>query len=320
MNKIIPQWIKTDKEKFPKGNWFVEFFTKGEFHAHQIKRIIESYRTEFQTATLVETYSFGKVLIIDRETQSSELDEFIYHQALVIPAILIHPKPQNFAIMGGGEGATLREILSYKNTKKVIMVDIDHNILKFARKYLESWHKGSFNDERTVLLVQDAKKFIEKTTLKFDIIYSDLPSPIEEGPAYSLYTIEFYKKLKEKLNEDGIFAMQAGPGHLLQLELHCALYHTLSKIFKYVGSYNFFIPSYDMPWSYIIASDKDIFNLDKKKIKDKLNKDFSKEMELIDESVMQNLFNLPLYIKNKIKNNKKFITEKKPFFFSTSRY
>lgn len=316
---IRPKWIKTDRERFPKGDWFVEFFTKGEFHAHQIKKYLESYKTEFQTATLVQTYSFGKVLIIDRETQSSELDEFIYHEALVIPAIIYHQKPENFAILGGGEGATLREILNYKKTEKVVMVDIDHNIIKFAKKYLHSWHMGSFEDKKTILLIQDARKYIENSKIKFDIIYSDLPSPIEGGPAYKLYTVEFYKKLKKRLNPDGIFAMQAGPGQIHQLELTGALINTLSSVFKNVKVYSFFIPSYDMPWNYIMASDIN-FSKKQQEIKKIINSDFVKKPELIDEKVIDGLFNIPLYMRKNFEKNKKKITEKKPVFFSTSRY
>lgn len=316
---IKPKWIKSDKEKFPKGNWFVEFFTKGEFHAHQIKKFLASYKTEFQTATLVETYSFGKVLIIDRETQSSELDEFIYHESLVIPAILLSQnKPKVFAILGGGEGATLREILNYRPTEKVIMADIDHNILKFARKYLHKWHKGSFDNDKLVLLAQDAKKFIENTKIKFDIIYSDLPSPIEGGPAYQLYTLEFYKILKQKLNDNGIFALQAGPAHILQLEMHCALYHTLKNIFKNVLSYISYIPSYDMPWSFIIASDSDI--RPQKEIVEKHSSEFIEKFRYIDIENFDSFFNIPKYMRNEIEKNKIIITKEKPVFFSTSRY
>jgi len=316
---IKPKWIKNDNQKFPKGDWFVEFFTRGEFHAHQIKKLINSHKTEFQTATLVETYSFGKVLIIDRETQSSEFDEFIYHESLVLPAIIFHPDPKKFAILGGGEGATLREILSYTGTKHIVMADIDHNILKYAKKYLYSWHKGSFDDERVTLLAQDAKLFIENTKLKFDIIYSDLPSPIEGGPAYNLYTIEFYKILKTKLNNDGIFAMQAGPAHILQMELHTALYRTLSKVFKHVYSYLSFIPSYDMPWSYIIATDKEI-EINDKKIKNKL-KNLKNKPKYLNEDNLKTLFlSIPEYFKNAIIKNKKIITKNNPIFFSTSRY
>lgn len=316
---IKPKWIKSDKEKFPKGDWFVEFFTKGEFHAHQIKKYIASYKTEFQTATLVKTYSFGKVLIIDRETQSSELDEFIYHESLVVPAILVSKNiPKTFAIMGGGEGATAREILNYKSAQKVVMADIDHNILKFAREYLDKWHKGSFDDERLILLAQDVKKFIENSNLNFDIIYSDLPSPIEGGPAYQLYTVEFYEKLKQRLTKNGIFAMQAGPAHILQLELHCALYHTLKKIFKNVVSYVSYIPSYDMPWSYIIASDSDL--TPSQKIINIHLSNFKNKFKYIDPYNLKYFFNIPLYMKAEISKNVKIISKKEPVFFSTSRY
>lgn len=314
------RWVKTDRDNFPKGEWFVEYFTKGEFHAHQIKRYIETYKTEFQTATLVETYSFGKVLIIDRETQSSEVDEFIYHEALVIPAILLMRRlPRLFAIMGGGEGATAREILSYKPAQKVVMADIDHNILKFARKYLSSWHNGSFDDDRLILLVQDARKFIERTKNRFDIIYSDLPCPIEGGPAYRLYTVEFYRKLKEKLLPGGIFAMQAGPGQILQLELYCVIYNTLKKVFKNVLSYSAFIPSYDMPWQFIVASDYDIMPDRRYTLMHVRN--FNKKFRFIDvDGFSKSFFSIPQYIKELIKKNRKVITESTPFFFTTSRF
>lgn len=316
---IKPRWIKTSKERFPKGEWFVEFFTKGEFHAHQIKRIIGSYKTEFQTATLVETYSFGKVLVIDRETQSSELDEFIYHESLVVPAIMLSKQPPRvFAILGGGEGATAREILNYQLTQKVIMVDIDHNILKFARAYLSSWHKGSFDDDRLILLAQDAKKFIENTKVKFDIIYSDLPSPIEGGPAYQLYTIEFYKTLKQRLTKKGIFVTQAGPGHILHLQLHAALYHTLKKVFKNVLSYASYVPSYDLPWAYLIASDTDLTPSQSLIKKHLVN--FKNGFRYIDPYKLESLLTMPPYIKTVIEKNRKIISQKNPMFFSTSRY
>jgi spermidine synthase len=316
---IRPNWIKTNTDRFPKGEWFVEFFTKGEFHAHQIKKFINSYKTEFQTAVLVETHSFGKLLIIDRETQSSELDEFIYHQSLVLPAIIFHPNPRKFAILGGGEGATLREVLSYKKTESVVMVDIDYNILRFAKKYLHSWHKGSFNDKRVTLLSQDAKTFIENTKLKFDIIYSDLSSPIKGGPAYKLYTLEFYRTLKTKLNDGGIFVTQAGPGHILQLELHPAIYKTLSKVFKYVYSYLSFIPSYDMPWSYIIASDRKI-EMNDTNIRLKFEMLKNKPKYLDHQNIKTIFTSIPYYFKDAIDKNRKIIRDTKPLFFSTSRY
>jgi len=312
------EWIKSNKNKFPKGKWFVEFFSYGEFHAHQIKKLIAFSITKFQNVFLVDTISFGKVLIIDGETQSTEYDEFIYHEALVIPSLLLYKYPQNVLILGGGEGATAREILNCKTIKKVIMVDIDHKVLEFARKHLYSWHKGSFDNEKLLLLVQDAEKYVNNTSLKFDIIYSDLPSPIEGGPAYRLYTIEFYKKLKTLLNKNGIFAMQAGPATTFGFELHQALYNTVSKVFKNIFSYCFFIPGYDMPWSFLIASD---LKFDFDSVDDNtIVKRFKSKPKLIDTLTIKNLYNIPLYLNRTLKKDKtKIITLNRPMFFTTSR-
>jgi spermidine synthase len=315
------KWIKKKGEKMPTGNWFIEFFNRGEFHCHQIKKIIATSKTEFQYASLIETSTFKKVLIIDGETQSSEYDEFIYHEALVWPSMLMSKKAEKALILGGGEGATAREILCSKKIKKLIMVDIDHNILKFAKKYLYSWHRNSFYDERFTLLVQDAKKYVENTKLKFDLIYSDLPSPIEGGPAYQLYTVEFYRQLKKIMSENGIFAMQSGPGTPLQFEMHPFIFKTLSKVFKYVSSYSFFIPSYDMPWTFLTASDMDLrTQIKKMDFKKKIKSDFVKSPRLFDSENIVSLFNsIPLYLKKDIAKCKNIISKDRPLFFTTSR-
>jgi spermidine synthase len=87
--------------------------------------------------------------------QSSEADEFIYHEALVHPALLTHPNPQKIFIVGGGEGATLREILRYKSVQSALMVDIDQEVVESCKKYLPEWHQGAFDDKRVAL------KFLE---------------------------------------------------------------------------------------------------------------------------------------------------------------
>lgn len=298
----------------------MEFFTKGEFHAHQIKKTLAESKTAFQTATLVETVSFGKVLIIDRETQSTEYDEFIYHEALVLPALLAHKRPETALILGGGEGATAREILNSKTVKKLVMADIDHNVLKFAKKHLYSWHRNSFENEKFSLLVQDAGKYVENTALKFDLVYSDLPSPVEGGPAYRLYTLEFYRRLKGVMAEGAIFTTQAGPGTPVEFELHPALRNTLSKVFRHVFSYSFFVPGYDMPWAFLLASDRDLSGeLKKEKTDVRIAKRLKNKPRLMNGEAVEKLSNLPLYLTKMIKRDKRIITKDKPVFFSTSR-
>ncbi|MEA3307076.1 MAG: fused MFS/spermidine synthase [Elusimicrobiota bacterium] len=314
-------WIKTGNTKLPKGDWFVEWFSKGEFHAHKVLKVLGTSQTAFQKATLIETHTFGKCLIIDTETQSCKFDEVFYHESLVCPSIIAHPNPKSALILGGGEGATARDILNTKTIKKLTMVDIDTEIIQFAKKFMASWHRGSFKDKRMNLIVDDAKKFMEETKNKFDIIYSDLPSPIEGGPAFEMYTLEFYKTLKKKLNKNGIFAAQTGPGTPLQFSLHPAINNTLKKVFKIVRSYIVYIPSYDMPWAFTLCTDNKALDpvlMNPAQIDKLIAKKFKNKLEFIDGETINGIFSIPKYYKTRMAKNKQVIRKNKPMFFTTS--
>ena len=316
-------WIKNSKSLLPKGDWFVEFFTPGELHAHKTVKVMETSKTHFQSATLIKTHTFGKVLVIDNETQSSEFDEAFYHESLTVPALLMHRKPENALILGGGEGATARDILNSRTIKNVVMADIDYSILEFAKKHMPTWHRGSFKDPRLTLLVQDAKEYVERTKLKFDLIYSDLPCPIEDGPAFQLYTLEFYRKLKSILKPGGIFAMQAGPGTPLQFELHPAIRNTLSRVFKFTRSYLAYIPSYDMPWTYLYCTDSPGALPERFRaatLNAAIKKRFKAGLRFSDGATVLGAFTIPKYYRDLMAARKDFITARRPMFFTTSQH
>jgi len=323
MKKTKFDWIKSSKSVLPKGEWFVEFFTPGELHAHRALKVLETSSTAFQEAALIQTHTFGKVLVIDGETQSSQYDEAFYHESLVAPALLGHRAPKNALILGGGEGATARELLNDRGMERVVMADIDYNILRFAEKHLQTWHRGAFADPRLRLLAQDARKYVENTALKFDLIYSDLPSPVEGGPAYSLYTLEFYRRLKKVLSSGGIFTIQAGPGTPLQFELHPAIYNTLRKVFRFVGSYTAFIPSYDMPWTFLLCTDDPACapaQLSAAALDRAASARLKRPLKYSDGQTITGAFSLPKYYRDRIKASRAVITAARPMFFSTSQH
>ncbi len=316
-------WIKNSKSILPKGEWFVEFFTPGELHAHRALKVLETSSTPFQEAALIKTHTFGKVLVLDGETQSSQYDEAFYHESLVCPALLAHPAPKTALILGGGEGATARDILNDRGIERVVMADIDYNILRFAEKHLDTWHRGSFSDQRLSLLAQDAGKYVENTSLKFDLIYSDLPSPIEGGPAYALYTLEFYRRMKKIMAPGGVFAMQAGPGTPLQFELHPAIYNTLSRVFRFVGSYSSFIPAYDMPWTFLYCTDSPGLapaGLKAAALDRAAAARLKRPLKYSDGLTITGAFSLPRYYRDRIKASRAVITAARPMFFSTSQH
>ncbi|OGS13421.1 MAG: hypothetical protein A2234_10015 [Elusimicrobia bacterium RIFOXYA2_FULL_58_8] len=313
-------WIKDSGNLLPKGKWFVEFFTPGELHAHRALKVLETSETAFQKAALIETSAFGQVLVIDGETQSSALDEYFYHETLVCPALLAHPRPRTALILGGGEGATAREILNSRAINRVVMADIDQNILRFAGKHLGAWHRGAFQDPRLRLLAQDARTLVENTGLKFDLVYADLPSPIEHGPAFGLYTLEFYRRVKELMAPGAIFTTHAGPGTPLQFELHCALHNTLRRVFKTVRSYTAFIPSYDMPWSFLYCTDSgpDAAALPGAAL-DKAAAGLKRPLRYHDGRSIAGAFCLPKYYQDRLRACRALITRARPMFFTTSQ-
>ena len=164
---------------------------------------------------------------------------------------------------------------------------------------------------------------MERTKRKFDLIYSDLPCPIENGPAFQLYTLEFYRKLKTILKPGGIFAMQAGPGTPLQFELHPAIRNTLSRVFRFTRSYMAYIPSYDMPWTYLYCTDSPTALPERFRaaaLDTAIKNNFRARLEFSDGATVLGAFYLPRYYRDRMAAGKDYITAKRPMFFTTSQH
>ncbi len=235
-------------------NWFFDHISDDLMQLHAVEKVIYSGQTKFQKIDILQTGAFGKALVLDDKIQSSDFDEYIYHEALVHPALLTHPQPQKVFVAGGGEGATLREILAHRSVKRAVMIDIDKDVIKVCIKYLPEYSRGAFDDPRTELRHEDARAYLEKTSEKFDAVVIDLTEPIEEGPAYLLYTKEFYDMVYDRLTANGLMSVQAGCASLIELINFSAVYQTLKSIFPVVLPYQADIPSFGGPWGFCLAS------------------------------------------------------------------
>ncbi|GFZ08853.1 S-adenosyl-L-methionine-dependent methyltransferases superfamily protein [Actinidia rufa] len=164
--------------------------------------------------------------------------------------------PKAIFIMGGGEGSTARELLRHNTVVKVIMCDIDEEVVDFCKSYLVV-NREAFCDPRLELIINDARAELEGRDESYDVIVGDLADPIEGGPCYKLYTKSFYESVvKPRLNQGGIFVTQAGPaGVFSHTEVFSCIYNTLRQVFKYVVPYSAHIPSYADIWGWIMASD-----------------------------------------------------------------
>ncbi|CAK9171620.1 unnamed protein product [Ilex paraguariensis] len=265
-------FCKVHEESDPNhiSSWFEEEIDVDLKWSFALNRVLHKGTSEYQDIVLLDTKRFGKVLVIDGKMQSAEADEFIYHECLIHPALLCHPNPETVFIMGGGEGSAAREAFKHKSIKKVVMCDIDQEVVDFCREYLTANHKA-FSNKKLNLVINDAKAELEERKEKFDIIVGDLADPVEGGPCYQLYTKSFYEHiLKPKLSESGIFVTQAGPaGVFTHQEVFSSIYNTIKQVFKYVLAYTAHVPSFADTWGWVMASDKP-FLIDAEKIDKKI--------------------------------------------------
>ncbi len=301
-----------------KNNWLEENFTPYEKHLFKIKNVLVDKKTKFQQMMLVDMELYKRCLILDGELQSSELDEFVYHESIVHPAMIFHGNPERALILGGGEGATLREVLKYKSVKEVVMVDIDGEVIEFCKEYLPMFHKNSFYDERAKIVICDAKDYIFNKNEKFDVIISDLCCPIEDSPAASLYTKEFYEVLKTHLNPAGLFLVQAGPAEIPQFRLFSLINKTLRSVFPEVFPFSITVPSSIVSWGFQLASlnpsrdplansDFEIDTLINQKL-------FVNDLNFYDGITHRRMFSLPKHLRKLLDEETEIIAEKNLHF------
>ena len=280
---------------------------------HSIKKRIYSGRSKFQSVEIINTGSFGICLVLDGKIQSSEADEFIYHEALVHPAMLTHPQPETVFIAGGGEGATLREVLLHKTVKRAVMVDIDEEVVSLCRRFLPSWHQKAFDDPRTELHFVDARKYLEESSDKFDVIIIDLVDPVEQGPARLLYTREFYQIVKQKLGPAGIMSVQAEPAEWRNSDNFTAIANTLRSVFAIARPYQVHVPSFLGLWGFVAASQSlDPRELTPEEIDTRISTRISKKLKSYDGLTHQAMFTIPKHIRQQLAASKRIITDKQP--------
>ena len=204
-------------------------------------KLLYSGRTEYQTIELYDTPLFGKLLKLDGNFQTSEKDEFFYHEMQVHTALCAHPKPEKILIIGGGDGGILRNVLKHKTVNKAVMVEIDKGVVEFSMKYLKSVCGNAFTDKRTQLVIGDGKRFVEETSEKFDVIISDLTDPI--GPSKALYTKEFYQSLNKILNKNGIVQLHIELC-VTRPQISRDIYKRLKSVFRHAAPSSSYVPLY----------------------------------------------------------------------------
>ena len=261
----------------------------------------------------MESEVFGRSLVLDGKTQSTEKDEHIYHESLVHPAMLMHPNPRTVFIGGGGEGGTLREALAHRSVEKVTMLDLDEEVVDLCRHYLPQHHQGSFDDPRLELLHQDARAYLEECGQTFDVMIMDLVDPLEGGTAYLLYTEEYYRIAKSRLNPGGVLVTQSGPSGLLALEeCFTTIHNTLKGVFKHAVPWQVHVPAFHVLWGFNLATDARLEA--PADIDAAASQRLNKALRFYDTETHAAMFNLPRYMRESIAEENRVNRDDSPVF------
>jgi spermidine synthase len=296
------------------AKWFLELTTDHEGSLHHIVDILHSSTTEFQTLEILRLASYGKCLVLDGKIQSSEADEFIYHESLVHAALVSVASPSTVLIAGGGEGATVREVLRHRSVKEVVLVDLDPAVVTACREYLPEWHAGAFDDRRLNVVFDDARKFIEYSDKKFDLIVLDLPEPFEGGPAPLLYTREFYDIIRGRLTKNGAMVTQATSTAVNNCTSFLIIANTIKEVFTVVRPYSANVPSFFSPWGFIFASqNSDPLTVLSDELRNRIS--YLKGLRFYDAETHTAMFVLPKFLREALDKETRINTDKNPLSF-----
>ena len=206
-----------------------------------VDKMLYEVRTEHQHLVSFENTRMGRVMALDGAIQTTEADEFFYHEMLTHVPILAHGAARKVLIIGGGDGAMLREVCRHSNVEHVTMVEIDQAVVDMCKKYLPRHSDGAYEDPRVRLVIDNGMSFVANCTEHFDVIISDCPDPT--GPAEVLFSEDFYQACYRCLTDRGVFVAQNGTP-FLQLE---EVKTTASRIKDLFADWHFYhaaVPTY----------------------------------------------------------------------------
>ncbi len=207
----------------------------------RIDKLYFEQKTDHQHLMIFHNAFLGRVMTLDGVVQTTERDEFIYHEMMAHVPILAHGSARNVLIIGGGDGGMLREVARHSSVEHITMVEIDSAVVDMAKTYLPKHSDGAFEEPRLDLVIADGMDFVRETDKRFDVIISDSTDPI--GPGEVLFTEDFYGQCKRILNPGGVIATQNGvPFFQIDEVLHTA--RRMGQHFADQTFYSAAVPTY----------------------------------------------------------------------------
>lgn len=233
--------------------WYTENQTDNVNFSMKVKKHLYSSQSNFQKIDILDTYEFGRVLVIDNWTMITEKDEFIYHEMITHVAMATNPNIKNILVIGAGDGGTVRELTRYNTVTNIDMVEIDEMVVRASQEFLP-FTSNKLEDSRVNLYFEDGLEFVKDKENLYDLIIVDSTDPI--GPGEGLFTKEFYTNCFDALTEKGILINQCeSPYYPNNAREMNRSFSKLKELFPVCEAYQYHMPTYPSGhWMFCFAS------------------------------------------------------------------
>jgi spermidine synthase len=221
--------------------WFKEAMEEGIGHAARVDKVLFEGEIDHQHLVVFENAKYGRMFALNGIIQMTSSDEFVYHEMLTHVPLYAHGEAKRVLIIGGGDGGILRETLRHKSVESATLVEIEKDVIEFAKTWFPETSNGAFDDPRTDIVIADGAKYVQETGDRFDVVIVDSTDPV--GPGEVLFTEEFYAGCKRVLNTGGILVVQGGLPFLQPWEPKM-IKERQANSFEYVEFYVAAIPTY----------------------------------------------------------------------------
>lgn len=231
--------------------WLSEYSSDNLKLSMRVKSLIHTEKTPYQDLLIADTYEYGRALMLDGAYQLTEKDEFTYSEMMSHVPICAHPDPENVLIIGGGDGAIMREVLKHSCVKKCTLIDIDERVIESSKKYLP-FAGCAFRDSRADVKCMDAMKFIRETSERYDVVIIDSTDPVDF--AAGLFQSKFYDDVKRVMTDSAMLA-ELTESPFTDTDLMIQAINEMRKVFPCVKMYWGVVPTYPSGmWTYGLAS------------------------------------------------------------------
>lgn len=237
------------------NNWFENKYSPHTSLNIKIKKLLFKGTSDYQKIEILESYDFGRMLVLDGIVNVTEKDEFIYHEMMVHVPLFTHPNPKRILVVGGGDGGVVRELSKHPKVKQIDLVEIDPMVVDKCKRFLPGVSVG-FRDSRLKIYFDDGAQFVRNKKYFYDVIIVDSPDPIGEGK--SLFKKSFYSYCFRALKEDGLLTAQSEtPTFKEELKIMKSMHKKLNQTFPIVKLFTAYVPSYAVGiWCFVLCSKK----------------------------------------------------------------